>query len=390
MKKELEYRTFDELLDSVKIDLRTFDLEGMIDDQTLIKVAQRVNYELGLKINPNKTKMLEITNYRAKLPSDFYSINHALLCRGSIEMHNPPLWSYKTYQQGKADGIYEAEFEIYRKMVQQYTQITTINPGLNTITHNLGTNYVIVQAHHSSDLTLLSFELLVVDQNTIQLISSNPDPVVGVIVTVMGSKASNGENCPPDPCPIPPNPCVQNANSCSSVSLTSENGCPIVVSRCNGRTKKYANLIRLEILRNNSTTADCVDVDPRGRYTVYLKNGFLESNFKEGEVLMMYEGSMEDDNGNLLVLSHPYADEFYEYALKERIYENLAQAGENTSQLMQLMSARLRDARNKALGFINTPDFGEMKQIWQMNRKALYGRFYDMFKNHMPNDPYYT
>jgi hypothetical protein len=390
MKKELEYRTFTELLDSVKIDLRTYDLEGMIDDQTLIKVAQRVNYELGLKINPNKTKMLEVTNFRAKVPSDFYSINHALLCRGSVEMHNPPLWSYKTYNQGVADGIYQAEYEIYRKMVQQYTQITTINPGLNTITHNLGTNYVIVQAHHSSDLTLLSFELLVIDQNTIQLISSNPNPIPGVIVTVMGAKSSNGENCPPDPCPIPPNPCVQNTNSCSSVSLTHEGNCPIVVNRCNGRTKKYADLIRLEILRKNSNSADCVDVDPRGYYTVYLKNGFLETNFKEGEVLIMYEGSMEDEDGNLLVLSHPYADEFYEYALKERIYENLAQAGENTSQLMQLMSARLREARNKALGFINTPDFGEMKQIWQMNRKALYSRFYDMFKHRMPNDPYYT
>ena len=38
MKAELKYRSFDELLDSVKIDIRTFDLEGMIDNQTLIKV----------------------------------------------------------------------------------------------------------------------------------------------------------------------------------------------------------------------------------------------------------------------------------------------------------------------------------------------------------------
>ena len=140
MKTELQYRTFEELLDSVKIDLRTYDLEGMIDDQTLIKVAQRVNYDLGLKINSNRTRMLEVSNHRAKLPSDFYVINHALLCNGSSEMYNPPLWSYKTYQQGKADGIYEAEFEIYRKMVEQYTEIVNIQPGINTITHNLGTS----------------------------------------------------------------------------------------------------------------------------------------------------------------------------------------------------------------------------------------------------------
>jgi hypothetical protein len=123
---------------------------------------------------------------------------------------------------------------------------------------------------------------------------------------------------------------------------------------------------------------------------VYLKNGFLETNFKEGEVLIQYESLMEDDEGNLLVLSHPYADEYYEYALKERIYENLMQAGENTTQLMQYMNMKLREARNKAVSFVNTPDFGEFKKLWETNRKAQYSKYYDMFKTSMPYHPYYT
>ena len=48
---ESQYRTFDDLLDSVKIDLYTWDLEGLISPQQLIKVAIRVNYDLGLRIN---------------------------------------------------------------------------------------------------------------------------------------------------------------------------------------------------------------------------------------------------------------------------------------------------------------------------------------------------
>jgi len=389
MKTELKYRTFDELLDSVKIDLRSFDLEGMIDDQTLIKVVQRVNYDLGLKINPNRTKMLEVHNYRAKLPSDFYVLNHALLCTGSVDTYVPPLWSYKTYQQGVADGIYQAEFEIYKKMVEQYTQILTINPGLNTITHNLGTNYVIVQAL-AQDHTLLNLDVIIIDDDTTQLDSNYSQPYYGVIVTVMGSKASNGQYCPPDPCPIPPNPCVQDAAPCNSTCVTHEHGQPVVIDRCNGRTRKFKNMFRLEVVKNNSVSADCVDVNSRNYYSVFLKNGFIETNFKEGEVLVMYESVMETEKGDLMVLSHPYADEYYEYAIKERIYENLAQAGENTFQLMQMMSAKLREARNRALGFINTPDFNEMKQIWLTNRKAQYHKFYDMFKNHMPYHPYYT
>jgi hypothetical protein len=389
MKAELKYRTFDELLDSVKIDIRTYDLEGMIDDQTLIKVVQRVNYDLGLKINPNRTKMLEVSNYRAKLPSDFAVLNHALLCTGSIETETPPLWSYKTYQQGVADGIYQAEFEIYRNMVEQCTQVLTIAPGINTVTHNLGTNYVIVQAL-AANHTLLNLEIIVIDQDTIQLVSNYTTTYSGVVVTIMGSKSSCDATCPPDPCPIPPNPCVVDPNPCHETSLTSEGGCPIVVDRCNGRTRKFKNLFRLGIVKNNSVSADCVDVNSRNYYNVFLKNGFLETNFKEGEVLVMYESVMETDKGELMVLSHPYADEYYEYALKERIYENLAQAGENTVQLMQLMSGKLREARNKALGFINTPDFGEMRQVWETNKRAQYHKYYDMFKNHMPYHPYYT
>lgn len=389
MKAELKYRTFEELLDSVKIDLRTYDLEGMIDDQTLIKVVERVNYDLGLKINPNRVKMLEVSNYRAKLPGDFYVLNHALLCTGSIEAHNPPLWSYKTYQQGVADGIYQAEFEIYKNMVEQYTQIMPIVPGVNTVTHNLGTNYVIVQAL-AQDHSLLNLDIVIIDEDTIQLVSEYSSVQGSVIVTVMGSKASNGEHCPPDPCPIPPNPCVIDSNPCNSTSFTHENGHPVVIDRCNGRTRKFKNLFRLEVVRNHSMSADCIDVNSRNYYSVFLKNGFLETNFKEGEVAIMYESVMETEKGELMVLSHPYADEYYEYALKERIYENLAQAGENTVQLMQLMSVKLREARNRALGFINTPDFGEMKQIWLTNRKAQYSKFYDMFKNYMPYHPYYS
>ena len=40
MLTEVEYRTFDELLDSVKIDLPTIDLENSIEPQQLIKLQQ--------------------------------------------------------------------------------------------------------------------------------------------------------------------------------------------------------------------------------------------------------------------------------------------------------------------------------------------------------------
>ena len=47
----LEYRTFDQLLEDVTIDLYTFALENMIEPQQLIKVVRKINYDLGLRIN---------------------------------------------------------------------------------------------------------------------------------------------------------------------------------------------------------------------------------------------------------------------------------------------------------------------------------------------------
>ena len=78
--KELKYRRFDELMDEIYIDLPSFTREGMVEPGQLIKVAQRVNYELGLKIHGTKETILDIEHGKAKLPADFYILNFATLC----------------------------------------------------------------------------------------------------------------------------------------------------------------------------------------------------------------------------------------------------------------------------------------------------------------------
>lgn len=60
-------------------------------------------------------------------------------------------------------------------------------------------------------------------------------------------------------------------------------------------------------------------------------------------------------------------------------------AGENVSQQLGLIEQKFRAARNNALGFINTPDFKEVQKIWEVNRKAQYHNYYDMFRSHAPN-----
>jgi len=83
-----------------------------------------------------------------------------------------------------------------------------------------------------------------------------------------------------------------------------------------------------------------------------------------------------------MVPDHPMLNEYYEYALKKRILENLIMDGANVSAQLQLVMAEYRTARNYALSIVNTPNFSEMEKVWAMNRKAMYSKYYDMFKSH--------
>ena len=97
---------------------------------------------------------------------------------------------------------------------------------------------------------------------------------------------------------------------------------------------------------------------------------------------------MEDSAGDLLVLDHPYCNEYYEYALKQRILENMLFAGENVSQQLGLIEGRLRASRNNALGFVNTPNFEEMRKFYEVSRRAEYNKYYDMFRSKPPVNIY--
>jgi hypothetical protein len=75
-------------------------------------------------------------------------------------------------------------------------------------------------------------------------------------------------------------------------------------------------------------------------------------------------------------------NEYYEYAIKQRILENMYINGEDVVQKLSLIEQRLRGARNNALSIVNTPDFAEMKKLWEVNRKAQYHKYVDMFKSY--------
>lgn len=286
MKTELQYRTFDELMNDVQTDFHLYNTEGMIEPAQLIKIAQKVNYELGLRINKTKEVILDLEYGKVRLPDDFYVLNYALLC-GAYKVTAP-----------------------------------------------------VMSGRQTEDILL------------------DPDAC---------------KKCGlPDP-------------SCTC-EKTFTNDCGDhyqVVQKLVYETRVFEQFEKVYIAPSKHVPKNIPGNDPRAQYQAEIKNGFLQSKqITTGKVFLSYEGAMEDDEGNLLVLDHPLVNEYYEYAIKQRILENLMMNGEDVSAKIGLIEQRIRPSRNNAMSLVNTPDFAELQQVWAMNRKAMYNRYYNMFKSY--------
>jgi|TARA_R110001592_G_scaffold54388_6_gene166410 hypothetical protein len=296
-----KYRTFDQLLEDVSVDFSTQALEGMIEPQQLIKVATRVNYDLGLRINRTRETVIDIEHSKGQLPSDFNSLNYAFCCNN-------------------------------------YTVSNTMPAG--TTVDTTYTKYVPDPGDPKQCITPTDCKDVCVVQTcpTGEYDPKTRDPIYGenIIVQFVGA----------------------------------------------GQYRTYSDYSPLRISNDNKITCDCPNMGVQSIHIAEIRDNFLLTNFTKGNVYISYQGAMEDDDGNLLVLDHPYCNEYYEYALKERILENMIFSGENMSSQLQFITGKLRAARNNALGFVNTPDFEEMRKIWEVNRKAQYHNYYNMFKSH--------
>ncbi len=330
----LKYRTFDQLLEDVTVDLNTFALENMIEPQQLIKLAKKLNYDLGLRINQQKEVILDVTHGKVKLPDDFYTFNFAYICGDRKSAKN---LGYDGYAGGTN---------------MQEVQITD---GVVPTTY--------------SDFP-----------------AQVPDPCDTSLPTCCCDENGNQGIC------LVHNPQQPYGDACIKprVFMNCKNETYELIQVINSsETYVYNDLLPLRMKPSQNIECHCPNLYYNTSNEGWIKYGFLYTSFKTGKVYLNYQGQMEDDEGNLLVPDHDLINEYYEYALKSRILENLYINGEDVAQRMQLVEQRLRGARNNALSVVNTPNFAELKQIWAANRKAMYGKYYNMFKSYSPESGFY-
>ena len=316
----VKYRTFDQLLSDVQVDFQNLSLQNMIEPQQLLKVAKRVNYDLGLRIMMTKEIILDVCKGRVKLPDDFYTLNYVLACE-DYTMH-----------QVMPQGTQIEE----RPFIPEYHQTPAV-------------------------------------------ISSCTD---GTVNSQSCGVPCNTCTCQTNPsnCPVLPEGqsyCVK-----PKIELTCKGDTYELVQVVKSQQINYRNLFPLQMLTNDqSIECGCPNLYIKSKNQGWIKDGFLFTNLEDHKVYISYQGALEDDQGNLLVMDHPNINEYYEYAVKQRILENLLMNDENVTSKLNLVEARLRTARYQAKSIVNTPNFHEMKELWEANRKAQYAKYYDPFKS---------
>lgn len=312
----LKYRTFNQLIDSVSTDFRAYELEGMINPEDLIKVAMKINSELGLRIAQTKNAVIEINNYKAKLPSDFHILKTAFACYNEEWLDIPP--------QGT-----------FTEDVHLNLQVPVFNGG--------------------GDPNILNC-------------SEPPKPI-----EIDGCNKCGSEKV---------------LNSCITCADKEQKGCAVdcrgdeykLVQYIRGHKRTFKQMLPLRVNNNPKfVDCECPNVNYNCSNSITIKDGWIYASFKSGNIMVVYDGAMENEEGELMVIDHPMINEYYEYALKRRILENLIMNREQVNQAqIQLIEARTREARIEATTVVYTPEFSELTNIWKRNRKKHIRQFYDI------------
>ena len=317
----LKYRSFDELVADAASDFKKYQLKDLIDPQDLIKVARRVTYDLGLRIYKTKEVLLEVEKNKVRLPNNFYVLNFAL--------------------------------SVGRYKLKQY-----LPQGTHTEEKLIGQ---VAPAYQDAPP-----ETIDVCEDVIPTDPNPCDPCV---------QCGGVTNC--EPC----NRCCANPDSCT---INCKGDAVQVVQVLKYETREYYDIRPIRIVQQTEhIEQSCPNLYWDSFMSATIKDGWFHTSFESGKIYINYQGHLEDDEGNLLVVDHEVINEYYEYALKQRILENLIMNDEEVNPAkIQLIETRYRAARNNALSIVNTPNFGELKELYQANRNAMFSKYYDMFASY--------
>ena len=170
-----------------------------------------------------------------------------------------------------------------------------------------------------------------------------------------------------------------------SVCFNECDGAMWVTQKVGSRTHKFQTFEKLMLTKSSSPfcSDNCLNFKFRDCNQMNILNDDEATfSFREGKIYINYLSDMVDEDGNIIILDHPLVNDYYEYQVKKKIFENFKINKEGDFlQDYQIMQAELRSAKAKAISFVNTTEYGEITEIHKQNRNRFYNRYIKYFDN---------
>lgn len=160
--------------------------------------------------------------------------------------------------------------------------------------------------------------------------------------------------------------------------------CMWVTQKIGVKVYTYTDLKELQLTKSShSKCADnCLNLFMKSPHQIKIEDDHATFSFREGKVYINYLADMIDEDNNIMVFDHPLVNDYYEYTVKAKFFENMYLNKEGDfGQAMQAMEVKRKEARTAAITFVNTPEYGDMQKMFMDNRNRFYKKYVRYFDN---------
>lgn len=158
----------------------------------------------------------------------------------------------------------------------------------------------------------------------------------------------------------------------------------VVINRINNTTvHNKGTWISLSVHPSSSTYCHpyCPNLKKTGKYEIEIRGDEIITPFRAGELYLMYLGTMQDEEGNILFPFHPLITPYYEWAVKEKVLTDAVYNSDGD------YGALLKDARNErvkawldAFNITTEKGYGEYVDLQRKKELGWYNQYFKYFQ----------
>lgn len=359
----IRYMPFSEFTAQLKAEMSFYDAFNIIDNEQLLYVSLYALKDLGIRIYQMREDLFDVIDGKVYLGAFFHSYNWAYLTKRKMDILSPAIQGRQIEQidvTNEVMGLVPPDGHL-QPVDMSCSPTQTATPIFDCCGQNIG---------------MMSPGRCV--QNNGESCFQIVDPIPVSTVSINSCCSPNTGNSI-----MPPTRKVYSVACDKYIE---------VVEHISANTYRYALDIPLYLDSNYPDNSDplCDTYTPQIRHKSYnnvqlirINNGWLYTNFMSGKVYVNYYAVPHLDN-ELLVPEEPIIREYLMYACKRRILENalLNNYDRDIADKLQLIEVRYREYRDKAKNYVKSPTFNELYRLWRSNRKAMYQRYFESFKNY--------